>query len=498
MADYYVSPTGDDSRDASGPAQAVRSLTRAMQIIAAAYVARGNVAVPETVHVGAGSYSRAGGEAFPITVLPLTTVEGAGRDSCVVEYSPPPDGDFPCGFSDTVLLVSGTVRRLSVASAFPPDVWYPLMDARLVDEQAVLEESSATGIVWVDAAARLTDVDFGSVYTQDGYERDGEIFPLIESCRGTDNSVSPTDGGEDAAFSIRGGRVERSTGPGFFVRSPGRTVIQNNVVPILKGFWVHRPILDAPPASDVLTPVIRNNTIQSADVLLDGYAPFSEICVFGESRWESNQLFAQRLVLGCTAVLSDNVVGARRVDFNTVGCFWDAIGPGDEIRVNCPVLTGNTFNQYPIGAMSGGEVDPDRDLGAFLTVTEQAAPVFSGNRVLLSDWGVPNVRTPVAVRTLQTLPHLWSSAEWIAERIDWASRVLTSLPEPDFGGGAGGSEGGNLFHAATPAVAHIKIQVGLGPYQLWARDNVWSSPPDVTILDGGTEVTCDVEGWSLE
>jgi hypothetical protein len=104
-------------------------------LIAEAYAARGNVAVSELVHLEPGLYSRGSGELFPIIVPALTDV--------------------------------------TVTATFPPDLRFPVIRVRVLDESAVLERVDGA-LIWVDATTRVSQVSFsGMLMTRDGYERRG-------------------------------------------------------------------------------------------------------------------------------------------------------------------------------------------------------------------------------------------------------------------------------------------------------------------------------------
>jgi hypothetical protein len=480
VADYYVSPDGDDANDGTQD-RPLRSLTRAVGLIAEAYVARGSIAQSEAVHLAPGLYSQASGEAFPITIPPLTTVQGSGAD-CVINYTPTTEGTHPCGYSERCIDLLGTLSDVSITVTWP-DAWeFPVTSVCLTDQSAILERVAAD-LVWVDAATRVSQLPLTVIATNDGFERDGELYPLIEDC-------------DFARAGIYGGRVERCTfSDSLWIISPGRTVIQNNQAEALRLLVVYRPVLDAPPTSDDMTPQIRNNVIQSAAALADsGFS--SRIWVFGESHWEDNRIYAAAVCVGCNSTFTSNVIGAFRVDFGTVHWIHDAIGPAEEMRLNCPLFSGNTFEQIrglwaPLDAP---------ELESFLTVSEEACPVFEHNHFMMDD---ARPFTPICVRKFQLvdhhLEHLYG--EWVSsgEEIEaLADRIITGLPNPDFGGGAGRSPGGNTFHVSVPSVPHVKIEMGTETFQFQAQNNIWSYEPSIEIIGGSDSVSYNVDGYTLE
>ncbi len=483
MGEYFVSPAGNDANAGTSPDTALRSLTQAISLIAQAYVDRGNLAVPESVYLEPGLYARESGEVFPLLIPPLTTVQGSGADTCHIEYSPP-EGPFACGYSDTCIELHGTLADVSVSAAFPPDVSFPVIKVRLMDEYAVLERAEAD-LLWVDAATRVSQVDFdGALFTQDGFDRDGEVYPHVEDCHFTHTGSWNYGMG----FQLRGGRVERCTGTVFWINSPGRTVVQNNTIDgVVRLFVVHRPIVEAAATSQALTPQIRNNTFESAAVLGDRDLNLSAnaIVVFGESHWEGNTLYTRRLSVGCTATFVDNLLGALRVDITWPGPFmYDALGPQSELRPNGPTFRNNTFEQVPrnIHIRTGDEPE----MGSFLTVSGGASPVFVANAIRINDEQTDRV-TPVLVQQFIFPP----------EAPPPPPELVIGLPNPDFGGG-GSSTGGNTFHVALRSVPHIKIDMGAETFHLQAQNNIWSYEPNIEVLGEGAGVSYSVDGSTLE
>ncbi len=484
MADYYVSPDGDDTNDGATPGSPFRTITRAVELIAEAYEARGNVAVPEFVHLEPGIYSRGAGEVFPIIIPTLTEVRGSGRADCAIEYSPP-EGPFECGFSDTCVELHGSLFNVSLTVNFPPDEWFPVIGVRLMDEDAILEDAVCS-LIWVDAATRVSRVDFeGALFTQDGFERGGELFPLINDCHHTRTGSFNSGTG----FHIYGGRVEYCSGIVFWINSPGRTIVQNNDIPYLRHFMVHRPIDDPPAASDDMRPRIVNNTFQSLETLGDQDFQWSANCIeiYGESYWEGNTIYVRRLHVGCDCEFFNNTMNIFRMDIGWAGPWvYDFSNPVNDVRSCCPEFRYNTFEQvFRWDFLPYRTSDEPEGREIFLTITAESCPVFENNDFIMSD---TDALIPVFIQKF-VVPEL-------ADPI-WAE-IFDGLPTPDFGGGGGPSDGGNLFHVPEAAVAHFRIDVGEETFNLKAEDNTWSYTPNIEIIGDGDAVTYDLGDVNLE
>ena len=478
MAEYYVSPGGNDENEGSDPSSPLRTITRAVELIALAYADRGDIAVPEFVHLEPGVYSRDSGESFPIIIPALTEVQGSSPDECFIEYSPG-EGPFACGYSDTNIELHGSLTDVTLTTEFPEDLWFPVIGVRLMDENAVLE-NVVGNLIWVDAAARLSQVSFeGALITRDGFERSGEIYPLIDDCHFT-NTGSFNSG---MGFHIYGGRVQHCTGLIFWINSPGRTVIQDNDLPLIRVFMVHHPIEEAAAESDDLIPRILNNNIQSLDVMStpDSHWSANRIAVFGESYWEGNTIYVQRVYIGSNCEFFENTLGAFRIDVSLSAPWaYDALGPADEFRANCPEFSSNTFEQVYYRGVLPFRTGDEPDEGSFLTITAEACPVFEHNDFMMLD---TEPLTPVFIQKYTVAA--------LAEIVD-------GLPNPDFGGGVGSSDGGNLFHVSSPVVPHIKIDMAAETYHLEAEDNIWSYEPNIEVIGDEAEVTYDLGEVVLE
>lgn len=484
MSDYYVSPDGNDSNEGTHLGSPLRTISRAVELIAEAYVDRGNVAVPEFVHLEPGLYSRESGEIFPIIIPTLTEVQGSSADDCIIEYSPG-EGPFACGYSDTCIELHGSLMDVTITSEFPPGAVFPVIDVRLMDEHAILE-NAACDFVYVNAATRVSQVNFeGVLMTRDGFERDGEIFPLIYDCHNTHTWPYNSAMG----FQIWGGRVERCSGIVFWINSPGRTVIQNNDIPLIRGFIVHRPVNDTAADSDDMIPKILYNNIQSIDTLSDNdvQGAANHVGVFGESYWEGNTIYIRRMYICSSCEFSNNRIGAFRVDIEWSGPWdYEPLGPGGyEIRINCPEFSYNIFEQvYHRDILRIGDQGDGPEAESFLTITAEACPIFEHNEFQM--------------RETETLTPVFIQKYVVPERADpILADIITGLPNPDFGGG-GFSTGGNLFHVSTPGTPHIKIDMGTETFHLKAEDNIWSYDPNIEVIGEGTGVSYDLGEVTLE
>ena len=483
MSDYYVSPDGDDANPGTDPEVPLRSISRAVNLIAEAYEDRGNLAVPEFVHLEAGLYTRESGESFPIIIPALTEVQGSGRDDCIIQYSPD-EGPFACGYSDTCIELHGSLRDVSVTVEFPPDVRFPVIRVRLMDEEAVLEDANCD-FMWVDAATRISRVDFqGAIITQDGFERYGEIYPLIYDCHFTATGSYNSGMG----YHIYGGRVERCDGNIFWIHSPGRTVIQDNDIPEIRVFMVHRPIENAAAETDELIPRILNNTIQSIDTMSDADVHWTanRVEVFGESYWEGNTIYARRVFIGNNCEFFENIIGAFRVDIGLNGRWvYDVLGPGDEFRINCPQINQNTFEQVYYRGVLPWRTGDEPENSSFMTITAEACPVFEHNDFMMRE---TEPLTPVLVQKY-VLPVMADPR---------LLEIVDGSPNPDFGGGAGSSDGGNLFHVSAPVTPHIKIDMSTETFHLNAEDNIWSYEPNIEVIGEDPDVSYDLGEITLE
>jgi hypothetical protein len=450
---FYVSPDGSDGNSGESWAQALRTLTRAMDLAAGS--------VSEVVHVAAGTYNRAAGEGFPVIVPRNVDVQGEGPELSILEYSFATDP--LCGTANIIVDLRGTLSGMGIVNVdFDPDTMHPITSIGIagLDPDAVIDDVS-TGTVAIWSAASVSNVLLtGMMYTL-GFEQSG--FPLIEGC--TVASEALRYGG----FCLEGGRMERCSTGYLWVVSPSDTVVRdNNIVDI--HVVVHRPAaIPAPRDSDPI-PQFIDNTFGAADedTYLDLASQRTNVWINGESYWEGNVIAVRRMVIACTSTFVDNpLLSAFQIGILRPQSMSTMPNPRDDMHDVNPRFHGNVFQQPPVpwSYIPGRYLAPGWEVPEepyLVAIGANARPVFEENEFLMT-----------------------ASDPWMPVRIE-------EQGNPDFGGGHSASSGENTFDTG-PLHPHHHLQVDIGPntLTLHARNNRWRFDPSVNVVSGDVTIHVD-------
>ncbi|WP_269585824.1 DUF1565 domain-containing protein [Roseibium sp. Sym1] len=409
---YYVSvEEGDDTNPGLSRGEPLRSITRAMELISAAFMEEGDP-FPETVHVAAGDYSGPTGERFPITVLPLVQVVGESSEDCSILFSlEHADWVSSCAPIGAFIHIYGSVSGFTFSVSDPSSECAMVI---LMDQNAVLDDAVAANIV-IESARRVSNAEFVWLITKDGFESEDEVFPHIENCHYSGDLADEIGVfvRDDGGFSLCGGRLERSTAINVTVHSPSRTVVHDNEIDACHEFVVVRGLSEPPPADPAMVPQILDNRIWKR-AELTGW--FSQVTAKGESHWEGNTLQVNRVGIGCDCTFHDNTIEAL-VDFSLHRETGWAIGDRSDLndfyacgftpeaemlrRPFRPVLTDNSFTFS--GAFSAGR-------RAYMEILYDAGPVFEGNT-----FSTEGSESLVHVQNIPCFD--WSAPSWVAEEL---------------------------------------------------------------------------------
>lgn len=459
---FYVSPDGSDLNSGESWVEALRTLTRAMDL------ATGSV--PEIVHVAAGTYNREAGESFPVIVPGNVDVQGEGREHSILEYSFATDPI--CGTADVIVDLRGTLSGMGIVNVdFDPETMDPIISIGIaaMNPDAVIDEVS-TGTIVIWAATSVSNVHFtGMINTLEGFERSGQVFPLIEYCIMADMA---DDARYYGGFFLQGGRLERCSAPLVWVASPSNTIVRNNDIVDIKIVVERLPGISAPRISDPI-PQFFDNTFGAADeeTYLDLASDRAWVWINGESYWEGNEISVRRMVIACTSTFVDNpLLSALQIGILRAQPFGRMPDPRDTMYVVNPRFEGNVFRQPPVPlSYSPGHLGPGWECPDFpylVAIGADARPVFEANEFLMT-----------------------SSDPWTPVRIE-------EQGNPDFGGGHSESGGGNTFDTG-PLHPHHHIEVDIGAHELTldARNNHWRFDPSVNVVSG--DVTVHVDGATI-
>lgn len=487
---YYVSQEGDDSNSARSLEEAVRSLTRVLEVIALDYP--DGVSIPQVVRVAPGTYSASFGERFPIIVPIDVHVMGGGRDVCVLEYG----SVWGCQNLELPIPVAvdlrGTLSGMSVVNT-ELDENYPTYAATDIDvrDWSAIVESVSCNLIHVSAANLLSDVVSCVMTVYQSRRQDDELLPLIQQC----NCLACGGGG--SFFWLFGGHLRRCIG-NVNVYAPSDTVVEDCE---LLHVYVFKADLDELPSS-LGTPHFINNVIGQHGGFYTEEPPMvwgGLVIVEADSRWEGNTIRVHFMEVTSNATFVDNPTILTENAFH-ICRHEDSSGDGPLV----PEFYRNTFEQ-PINSRDavyeenvcdeeGNVVEPKWMYLHLIRVMDDAAPLFEGNvfRSCGSDYSYCLAGPDI---TMMVNPY---SALWIEDNAN-----------PDLGGGERGSQGQNVFemgfrytvHRAGEEpergdVYHVHIDIGDRSLTLHASNNTWNTEPRIHVVSG-TDVSWDVEPYRI-
>lgn len=452
---YHVAPTGNDRNPGTDPTRAVRSITRAIDLI---LDLPGEPA--ETIEVAAGVYANEHGEVFPLIVPHNIEIRGEGRDSTVLEY------DLDSAVDDYVDL-RGSLYDMAIRARGSITC---ANDLRSTDQRAVAQRIAGHTLDF-EWARHIVEVEFDYwIGVGEGFESGGDLYPLVEDCAPSSYEQS------NARFVVRGGRVERCLSSYFWIVSPGHTMFQNNRIGNCLGgvsdaFIVVRG-REEPPEEGEPIPQILNNSIAEDLIYVTGdigaLFTFPTIWVCGESIWRGNTMQSLEFTVASSAIFEDNpLIAAGQFDIRRAGNYWQFPDTSEPMREIAPVFRNNTFRQIRFQNMYSCDWLADEDPlcwrpPTLLWIGDDAMPVLEGN----------------VFNTLVGIAYIDAEAV------------------PDFGNGRSG--GGNVFQRQDESFCPVYypafiVDIGEGrSLDLNARNNTWwQSTVRVEVRSG--RVTCHTD-----
>lgn len=447
---YYVAPDGRDDNSGTEPTRPVRSITRAIELI---------LELPgepmETIEVAAGTYANEHGEIFPLIVPHNVEIRGAGRDSTVLEYDEVSE-------VDVYVDLHGALYDLAIRDRAIDACVY--LDLRSTDPLGIVQRVVANR-VYFEWARHVSDVESDDwLGIGEGFESGGELYPLVENCRGV-------------SFVVQGGRIENCLADIFWIASPGYTIIQDNQfgnrLGVGDAFIVVRSREEQPEEDEHIPQIINNSIGADLEYVGDvaGWSAFPTIWICGESEWRNNTIQAKTFVIASNATFEDNpLIAAGQFDIRRAGSYGVLPDTTDPLREISPTFRNNTFRQIGFHIINNScSWLTEEEAGLWLPpnlfwIGDDARPVFEGNEI--------NTLVGTAYVEAQAVPV--------------------------FGDGDGLSAGGNIFQRQDDGPCPLFyrdfiVDIGEGhSLNLNARNNTWWRDTIQVEIRSGT-VICNTD-----